>query len=160
MTSAIALNFVPDRIAALRDMQRVCRPNGLISFYVWDYPGGGMGFIDAFWKAAIEFDPAAAELDEGARFPYCTPTGLKDMCMKAELPDATVAPIEIATDFPTFADLWHPFTLGAGPAPGYLANLEPERQVQLREILKRRIGDDEPVSLSARAWSVRTTNSS
>ena len=70
--SALALNFVPDRIAALRELARVTRPTsksggGLLSFYVWDYPGGGMGFMRAFWDAAIALDPKAAELGEGGR---------------------------------------------------------------------------------------------
>ncbi len=52
ITAALVLNFVPDRTAGLKEMCRTLRPGGLLSFYVWDYPGGGMGFIDAFWKAA------------------------------------------------------------------------------------------------------------
>src|SRR5688572_26803376 len=54
VTSALVLNFIPDRPAALAEMKRVLKPDGLLSFYVWDYPGGGMGFIDAFWRAAAE----------------------------------------------------------------------------------------------------------
>ena len=56
-------------------MKRVVKPGGLISFYVWDYAGGGMGFMSAFWKAAIALDPKAEELGEGRRFPFCTPMG-------------------------------------------------------------------------------------
>ena len=33
-------------------MKRVVRGGGTIAFYVWDYPGGGMGFMRAFWTAA------------------------------------------------------------------------------------------------------------
>jgi len=155
VTSALALNFVPDRKAALHEMDRVCRPNGLISFYVWDYPGGGMGFIDAFWKAAAEFDPAARELDEGLRFPFCTQAGLEKLCDDAGLRSALVEPLEISTVFPTFEDFWQPFTLGAGPAPGYYVSLDTTQQKRLRDILARNIGNAEPVSLIARAWSVK-----
>lgn len=155
VTSALALNFVPNRAQALCEMQRVCRPRGLISFYVWDYPGGGMGFIDAFWKAASELDVDAGKLDESARFPFCSSEGLAAICAEAGLQGAQIAAIEVTTEFPTYADFWHPFTLGAGPAPGYYVSLEREQQRQLRAILARNLGATEPVILQARAWGVR-----
>src|SRR5215213_4631044 len=41
VTSGLVLNFIPDTAAALAEMQRVLKPDGVLSFYVWDYPGGG-----------------------------------------------------------------------------------------------------------------------
>lgn len=158
VTSALALNFVPDPIKALQEMRRVCSPGGLISFYVWDYPGGGMGFIDAFWQAAAELDPAAGELDEGKRFPFCTQDGLKSLCNEAGLTDVVVEAIEITTAFPTFSDFLQPFTRGAGPAPGYYVSLEPARQKRLQEILARNLSGTEPISLLARAWGAKIQN--
>ncbi len=155
VSSALALNFVPDRKKALQEMFRVCRQDGLISFYVWDYPGGGMGFIDAFWKAATELDPAAQELDEGIRFPFCTQIGLETLCNDAGLSDAVIMPIEISTAFPSFEDFWQPFELGAGPAPGYYVGLDTSQQIKLQEILARNVGAAEPISFAARAWAVK-----
>ena len=48
VTSALVMNFIPDRVASLVEIQRVLRPRGLLSFYFWGYPGGGVEFIDAF----------------------------------------------------------------------------------------------------------------
>jgi len=153
VASALAINFVPDKTAALKEMRRVVRPGGTISFYVWDYPGGGIGFIDAFWKAAAAIDPKAADLDEGARFPFCTPDGLAAMSRDAGLP-VSVAPIEIETTFPSFEDFWTPFTLGAGPAPGYCMSLPEHDRQRLKERLAADVGSDGPVTLVARAWAV------
>ncbi|WP_347310696.1 class I SAM-dependent methyltransferase [Defluviimonas sp. SAOS-178_SWC] len=156
VASALVLNFVPDKVAALVEMQRVLRSDGLLSLYVWDYPGGGIGFIDAFWKAAAQLDPAAAELDEGKRFPFCTAEGLAALCGEAGLKDVDVAAIEIMSEFPDFEAFWHPFTLGAGPAPGYCMNLDEDRRADLKSLLAEMVGQQGPVRLPARAWALRT----
>ena len=64
VASGLALNFFADRPAAFAEMQRVAKPNATIAFYVWDYPGGGMGFMDAFWEAAMAVARADERLDE------------------------------------------------------------------------------------------------
>ena len=70
-----------------------------------------------------------------------------------------VAPIEIQTAFETFAEFWHPFTLGAGPAPGYYVSLDAAHQQRLRAVLAEMLGAQEPVVQTARAWGVRKVNS-
>lgn len=155
VTSALVLNFVPDRPKALAEFRRVLRPGGVLGFYVWDYPGGGMGFIDAFWKAAAEIDPEAAMLDESPRFPFCRQDGLAAMCHDAGITDIAVEAIETETRFPDFESFWHPFTLGVGPAPGYVAALDDDHRMRLRARLLARFGDEGPISLTARAWAVR-----
>ena len=154
VTSGLVLNFVPNRLDGLIEMQRVVRPGGVVSFYVWDYPGGGIGFIDAFWKAAAQLDPAAAALDEGARFPFCTPEGLARLGAEAGLEGGEVVALAIDTPFPDFEAFWHPFTLGAGPAPGYCANLSAPAREALKARLRDRLGDGE-IRLTARAWAFR-----
>ena len=155
--SSLAYNFVPDRPAMLREVRRVAREGGTLAFTVWDYPGGGIGFMRAFWRAAVALDPAAGMLVESARFPFCTPETLRAEVIAAGFGHASVESIEIPTTFTSFEDLWHPFTLGAGPAPGYLATLNPSRQTRLRhrlhDDLAERYGEDE-IALSARAWAV------
>jgi SAM-dependent methyltransferase len=157
VTSALVLNFVPDKQKAFAEMRRVLRPGGLAAFYVWDYPGGGMGFIDAFWKAAAEIDARAAELDEGPRFPFCQKSGLDELCQSAGLHAAKIEALEAETVFPDFEALWHPFTLGVGPAPGYVSSLTIEHQSELKARLATKLGSDEPISLPARAWAVKTS---
>ncbi|MCA0870952.1 class I SAM-dependent methyltransferase [Seohaeicola saemankumensis] len=154
LASGLVLNFIPDRTRALQEFRRVIKPGGTLSFYVWDYPGGGMGLIDAFWSAAAELDPEARDLDESARFPFCTADGLRALCAEAGLANAEVVAIEETSDFEGFDDFWHPFTLGAGPAPGYCAALPEDRRQRLHDLLRDRLGGG-PFSLPARAWAVR-----
>ncbi len=154
--SGLTLNFVPDRHLALSEMRRVVRPGGTIAFFVWDYPGGGMGFIDAFWKAAASLDPEASALDEARRFSFCTPGGLNELCEVAGLADIETSPIETETEFPDFESFWNPFTLGAGPAPGYCSNLTDQKLAALKTALGDLVGKDTPIRLPARAWAVRS----
>ena len=72
IVSALVLNFVPDRAKALAEMKRAGRSGATVAFYVWDYPGGGVEFMRAFWTAATALDPSAVELTEDRRFPFCT----------------------------------------------------------------------------------------
>jgi SAM-dependent methyltransferase len=158
VASALVLNFVPDIPKALSEMKRVARPGGTVAFYVWDYPGGGMGFMRAFWNAAIALDPAAASgFAEGKRFPFCTAAGLTELAANAGLQSAESTALEIPTVFADFDDFWHPFTLGAGPAPGYCVSLPAEA----REKLRQKLSDDLPrqdngaIALTARAWAIK-----
>jgi SAM-dependent methyltransferase len=159
VTSGLVLNFIPDTAAALGEIQRVLKPDGLLCFYVWDYPGGGIGFIDAFWKAAAEVDQRAAALDEGRRFPFCTQEGLAAICREADLRSLTIEPIEIETPFPDFESFWQPFTLGTGPAPGYCVSLAEYNRAALKARLAETLGTRGPIRLSARAWAVRALRS-
>ena len=66
-------------------------------------------------------------------------------------------PIEVPTVFRDFEDYWLPFTLGAGPAPGYCASLEPEaRQLPEGEPAAQPAAPGRWIdSLKARAWAVK-----
>jgi ubiquinone/menaquinone biosynthesis C-methylase UbiE len=157
LTSGLVLNFVPDRARALAEMHRVLRPGGRLAFYVWDYPGGGVGFIRAFWTAAVALDAAAAELTETGRFPFCTSDGLAELVRSAGFSDISVTAITDEARFTDFADFWRPFTLGAGPAPGYCASLPEDARERLRERLESQVthGSDGSITLPLRAWAVQ-----
>ena len=157
VVSALVLNFVPDKSKALGEMKRVGRAGGTVGLYVWDYPGHGVEFMDAFWSAAAAIDPAAAELTEDKRFPFCTPDGLGKLMREAGLVRVDCEPIEIPTVFRDFEDYWLPFTLGAGPAPGYCASLNPEARQRLKELLNGSLPrrQDGSIPLKTRAWAVK-----
>lgn len=157
VVSALVLNFVPDRKKALAEMKRVARPGGTVAFYVWDYPVGGIEFMRAFWTAATKLDPSARDLTEDKRFPFCTPEQLLDLAREAGLSRLHHTQIEAPAVFRNFDDYWKPFTLGAGPAPGYCASLSEDARERLRQLLEDTLprAADGSIPLKTRAWAMR-----
>jgi SAM-dependent methyltransferase len=156
VVSALMLNFVPEPDRAAAEFVRATATGGVVAAYVWDY-GEGMGMLRHFWDAAAALDAAAAELDEGRRFPLCRPERLEQVWTDAGLADVTVDGIEIPTRFEDFDDYWTPFLGGQGPAPGYVTSLDDERRGALRDLLADRLprASDGSITLTARAWAVR-----
>ena len=154
--AALVLNFVPEPGRAVAGMARAVKPGGTVAAYVWDY-AGRMELMCHFWDAAVELNPAAAELDEGRRFPLCQPAPLEALFVQAGLRAVEVRPLDVATPFRDFDDYWTPFLGGQGPAPGYAMSLNEADRSRLRERIRAALPrrPDGAISLSARAWAVR-----
>jgi SAM-dependent methyltransferase len=156
VVSGLVLNFIPDQRAALLEMARVTSPRGIIAAYVWDY-AGKMELMRLFWNAAAEFDPKAAVLDEGIRFPLCRPEALEKLFTSAGLEEVEVRALDITTTFADFDDYWQPFLGGQGPAPAYLMSLDETARTRLRELIRERLPMEEngSITLTARTWAAR-----
>src|SRR5262245_22869025 len=136
IASLLALNFFPDAAAAVREMRSLATPHGTVSACVWDY-AGGMEYLRRFWDAAVALAPAARELDEGRRFPICDRGALVDLFGAAGLREVRAEPLEIPTEFASFDDTWRPLLGGTGPAPTYVATLDPDRRAALARRLEQ-----------------------
>jgi len=154
--SGLVLNFLPDPGRALVSICERVRKGGVVAGYVWDY-SDGMEFLKLFWQEAAVLDHRAVSLDEGKRFPLCTEPALESLFRGAGLAQVETHAVEIETNFTVFDDYWTPFLYGTGPAPSYVASLEPSGRESLREQLRRRLhpGNEGEIRLRARAWAVR-----
>jgi len=156
--SGLGLNFISDPAKALAEASRVIRPGGIVAAYVWEYSGQAR-FLREFWDAAIAVDPAAAEFDQGRRFPLCTPEGLRSAFVAAGFHDIALRPLDILTRFQDFDDYWQPFLLGQGSAPVYLAS----RTERVRDAIRERVKASLPaeadgtILLGARALAIRAS---
>lgn len=114
-----------------------------------------------FWDAAVELDPAAADLDEGVRFPLCRPDRLEALWRDNGFTDVATWAIDVPTVFRDFTDYWTPFLGGQGPAPGYALSLDDRRRTELRDRIRTGLpfAEDGSIALTARAWGVRGRSS-
>jgi SAM-dependent methyltransferase len=151
--SMLVLNFVPDPAAALREMIRVTRPNGVVAAAVWDY-GDGMEMLRAFWDEAVALDPDANRRDE-RNMPLCRRGELAALCRDTGLSTVEDATLTVDTTFASFDDFWEPFLCRQGPAGAYVSVLTDSARERLRAGLRDRLASDSAVALAARAWAVR-----
>lgn len=156
VASNLVLNFLPDPVAALRDMLARIRANGIAAASVWDY-ADGMQFLRAFWEGARAIDPAAAALDEGERFPLCSPARLVHAMNEAGFANIASGEIVVETVFPSFADYWTPFLEGVGPAGTYASALDDDAREALEAAVRARVpvAPSGAIAMTARAWTVR-----
>jgi SAM-dependent methyltransferase len=156
--SLLVFNFIPDPLKALREVRRVTKPGGRVSASVWDY-GDGMKMLRAFWDGAVNLDSKAEKLDE-RHMPLCRAGELSGLWRQGGLENVHEQPHVITMRFESFADYWDAFLLGQGPAGMYVKSLSSDQRHALRGEVKSRVspsGENLPIALSARAWSVRGT---
>jgi SAM-dependent methyltransferase len=158
VVSGLVLNFIPDVDAALAEMSRVLRNDGVLAGYVWDY-SDKMELIRHFWDVVVELDPSCASLHEGARFPLCRTKALLQALRSAGLRAPGVTAIDVPTVFSGFDDYWSPFLGGQGPAPAYAMSLDADARARLQDRHRERLrfASDGSLALVARAWGFRAS---
>lgn len=156
--SALVLNFVPDAVAALREMARVTVDAGVVAACVWDY-AGRMDLIRHYWDAAAQLGLLAPGQDQGERFPLCHADALAAAFGGAGLQEVAVSAIELPMHFAGFDDYWQPFLGGQGPAPAHAVSLDEAARHDLRELIRERLPmqTDGTIALVSRAWTARGT---
>ena len=146
----LVVHFMTDPIAGLREMARVTRPGGIVVACVWDH-AGGQGPLSLFWQAARDHDPA---VDDESRLAGARQGHLAELFEAAGLHDNKESTLSADLEHPSFEEWWEPFTRGVGPAGSYVAGLDAERQVELREACRSLLPTGPFVS-TARAWAAR-----
>jgi SAM-dependent methyltransferase len=146
----LVVHFMADPVAGLAEMRRVTRRDGVVAACVWDHAGEG-GPLSLFWRAARELDP---EVTDGSGLAGAREDHLAQLFVGAGLRAVERTVLVAALEHPTFEEWWEPFEAGVGPAGEYVAGLDPQRRVALRERC-RALQPPAPFIIEARAWAVR-----
>jgi len=146
----LVVHFMKDPIVGLGEMARVTRKDGVVAACVWDH-GGGRGPLNVFWKAARELDPG---VDDESQLAGTREGHLAQLFQEAGLRDIEQGVLSVGVEHPSFDEWWEPFTLGVGPAGGYTAGLDPQRQSELRELCREML-PTAPFTVTAKAWTSR-----
>ena len=148
----LVVHFMRDPLAGLREMARVTKTRGTVAACVWDN-AGETGPLGPFWRFAHEIDPNAEGQDQR---PGTREGDLVRLFHDAGLHDVSGATVTARITHPTFEAWWTPFELGVGPAGAFVAKLEPDQRVQLRERLRGAMPARD-FQQDARAWAARGT---
>jgi SAM-dependent methyltransferase len=149
----LVVNFMSDPEGGVAEMRRVTQEGGVVAACVWDY-AGEMPLLNTFWDAAeaLAGDDVRA-IDERREMRFRRGGELGSLWRQAGLEQVEEGEVVVSAEYESFADLWEPFTMGVGPAGGYAASLDQERQEGLRAEYRRRLAvPDGSFELSARAW--------
>jgi SAM-dependent methyltransferase len=145
----LVVHFMADPVQGLREMRRVARSGGTVAACVWDH-GGGIGPLSLFWEAVHQVDPHAPDESRGAG---AREGHLAQLFREAGLDDVEDTALTVSVGHASFDEWWEPFTLGVGPAGGYLAKLQGERQECVRELCREAFPADGVITASA--WTAR-----
>ena len=146
----LVVHFMADPVGGLAEMARVTRRDGVVAACVWDH-GGGQGPLSLFWRAARELDPMVEDESHlaGAREGH-----LAQLFEAAGLREVQQSVVSARFEHPSFDEWWDPYTHGVGPAGSYVADLDRDRETELRERCRDLLPTG-PFVLTARAWAAR-----
>jgi SAM-dependent methyltransferase len=154
----LVLNFVLDAAAAVREMQRVTRPGGIVAAAVWDFRGG-LVYQRLFWDTAAGIDPkAGAARDRLFSGALALPDGLPKLFREAGLAEVQSGSVTIRMNYADFDDYWQPMLGGQGPVGIYVSSLSDDMRQRIEHAVRIAYlsgAPDGERSLTATAWAVR-----
>jgi len=151
--SALVLNFMVDRIAAMREMCRVTRPGGTIAGYVWDFasdqtPHGPL--VRALRRMGI-----AAPAPPGGD--NCGLETLRKLFADADLLHVETVTIAVEVSFPDFGEFWSAQRPSFSPTTRLIDSFTSIQRRQLMDVLHAElpVRKDGSIAYSAHANAVR-----
>jgi ubiquinone/menaquinone biosynthesis C-methylase UbiE len=153
VASALALNFIPDIAAGLREMRRVARAGGQVAGYVWDFPAErSPSWPIRQGMRRIGLDPAPV--------PGTAASGLVPLVgafRAAGFERVSTTVIDVGESYADFADFWDAQTPSFSPTTAIIAALAPADRARLVDAVRAIVPTrpDGRVAYSARANGIQ-----
>ena len=154
VVSALVINFIPDRIRALAEMRRVCRPGGPVAGYLWDFAGehsAGWPLRHGLRQIGVEPPriPGAEDSSMEALYRLFAQTGLEEIAVR---------PIDVVVTFAGFDEYWRSQAPVFTPNGKAVAALSKANRMELAEIVRAILpaAPDGAIAYSARAHAIKS----
>ncbi|CAI9393438.1 class I SAM-dependent methyltransferase [Microbacterium sp. T2.11-28] len=149
--SELAVHFLTDAPAGIREMVRVTRPGGTVAACVWDFENDRAP-QSVFLRAAREVSGASAR--DGR--PGTRRGHLKLLLTEAGCRDVVGGELSASAAYESFDEWWDLHLLGVGSAAGRLDGLDAAAVEEVRRRCHASLGDG-PFRVEAVAWTARGT---
>ncbi len=153
VASALVINFIPDRPAALREMRRVARAGGQVAGYVWDFaeelsPSGPLrGAMRRFGV-----DVPAIPGTEASRL-----EALRALFQEAGLEHIETRSIDVCLAYADFPGFWEAQTPGYAPTTKIIAGMGESERMRLMRLVESALpaGPNGSIEYCARANAIK-----
>jgi SAM-dependent methyltransferase len=153
ITSALVMNFIPDRSQALAEMRRVARPAGVVAGYVWDFAAeGSPGSPIRLGMRKIGVEPPRTPGTEDS-----TLKALEALFERAEFEQIRTKTIDVKETFSDFDEFWRSQAPSFSPTTKMIAGLPESDRARLIESVRAALpaGPNGSIAYSARANAIK-----
>jgi SAM-dependent methyltransferase len=148
----LVIAFVTDAPAAVGELRRVVRKDGVVAICMWDL-GGGMEMLASIGRArqVVTDEPVGDETMTNWR-----PEEMTGLLEGAGLHDIVFETLEVESEYSDYDEFWSALLGGVGPAGAFLLTLDAEGKEKMRVATHHELGSpDGPFTLHARCNAVR-----
>jgi ubiquinone/menaquinone biosynthesis C-methylase UbiE len=153
VASALVINFIPNRVRAVAEMNRVVKLDGCVAAYVWDFTGE-LGAARHIFAALHDANATVPPITgaESSRI-----EALRRLFEGAQLNDVETRQIDVTVAHPSFDIYWQRFLDNPSPTSIYIKELPERTRNSLRAAVHSRlpIAADGTITFAARANAVR-----
>lgn len=132
----LVIGFVRDAAAAVGEMARVTRSEGVVALCMWDEDGLDLAPpLHAAWSVA-----ALPDTPPPAKLPLRSEAALGQLLTTAGLQDVTTQTLEVTSDYESFDEYWDAACAMPGPDTAWMRGLDENRLALGRAEAHRALG--------------------